>query len=114
MKIYLEKLWHKKDCVGWAWHLQGKRYAYQPANDLGLFGEDWNALKEAKHQEIILRKIEVMPKKYLYILKNVYKYWSDEDYLNAVTIPTAKALIKESYGYPRLDHEIRLCEKYWS
>ena len=112
-KMNLEKIWRKKDCYGWAWHLKGRRYAYQNSNDLGLLGEDWDAIKEYCEPETVLRKIKVSKGKYIYIIKNTWGY-TDEDLRTSATLTTIKSLIKDCHNEELSSHEEMLVKRYWN
>ena len=113
VKMFLEDIWKSKDCLGWAWHLKGRQYNYQTANDLGLLGEDWDAYRETGHKEVVLRKIYLTPGKCIYIIKNSYGH-SDVDFYTSATLPTIKALMKEAAGILMTDHEKYMCDRYWA
>lgn len=67
-KTTLKKLFKKKDCWGWAWPCKGKPgyYVFHNDNDLGLLSD----IDDCDGTEIILRKIEIYKKNYVYILRN--------------------------------------------
>ena len=112
-QVYLEDLFkNTKDCYGWAWHLKGRRYTWHNDNDLGLLGEDWDAIRELGCKETILRKVKVTKNKYLYILRNVSGY-TESELKDSATIPTIKALLKESHGLSLTKHEMMLVTRHW-
>lgn len=112
-KMWLRKIWNRKDCYGWVWHLKGRRYSYQNDNDLGLLGEDWEGIEEYGKPETVLRKIKVSKGKYIYVLRNNYGY-SEEDLRTSATLTTIKALLKECHVDKLTPHEKMLCERYWN
>lgn len=109
-KIYLETLFKKKDCYGWAYHTKGRHYWWQNDNDLGLLGQDWEALKEMGVKETLLRKVKVSDGKYLYILRNTCGVPDDK---SCVTLPTLKALLKECHCEQLNTHDKMLVERFW-
>lgn len=112
-KMFLRKIWNQKDCYGWVWHLKGRRYQFHNSNDLGLLGEDWEAIEEYGKPETILRKISIGKGKAIYVLRNNWGY-TEEDLRASATIPTIKALIKECYAENLSKHEKMLTERYWN
>ena len=109
-KVYLETLFNKKDCYGWAWHTKGRHYYWQNDNDLGLLGQDWEMLREYKIKETILRKEKVTNGKYLYILRNNCKLTDDK---SCTTITTIKALLKECHAQRLNQKEQKLVNRFW-
>ena len=112
-KMFLRKIWNQKDCYGWIWHLKGRRYQFQNSNDLGLLGQDWEGIEEYGKTETILRKISIGKSKAIYVLRNNYGY-TEEDLRTSATIPTIKALLKESHVDELSHHEKMLTKRYWN
>lgn len=114
-KMYLEKILDKKDCWGFVVHTKGNHYFWQNDNDMGLiFDTDW---EDIEYKETILRKIEVIKGKYIYVLRNNYNYPDGED---CATLTTIKALIKDAHGSlcdyykcPMTKHEQMLVKRYY-
>ena len=105
----LLKLFHKKDCLGWAYHVDGRRYCWQNANDLGLIGDIEECGKEC--HETVLRKIKLDKGGYLYILRNNWGL-SKDDSIDTATLPTVKAIIKDCWNIQLTKHERMLVKRY--
>lgn len=107
-KLSLNKLFNRKDCLGWAWACKGKRdrYVWHNSNDLGLLCD----IGECTYEETVLKKVKVCKRGYIYILRN--NYGLDEECMgDSVTMPQLKACIKECWCEPLTDHERKLVER---